>query len=89
MHGAVAQLGERRVRNAKVGSSILLRSTSIQNSTLTGWDFFWAEGPVLAGVVSTMNISLPDALKSFAVKQVDQGSYGTSGEYVREVIRPI
>ncbi len=27
--GAVAQLGERRVRNAKVGSSILLRSTNI------------------------------------------------------------
>jgi hypothetical protein len=28
-HGAVAQLGERRVRNAKVGSSSLLRSTKI------------------------------------------------------------
>ena len=28
--GAVAQLGERRVRNAKVGSSILLRSTIIK-----------------------------------------------------------
>jgi len=28
-HGAVAQLGERRVRNAKVGSSILLGSTNI------------------------------------------------------------
>ena len=27
IEGAVAQLGERRVRNAKVGSSILLRST--------------------------------------------------------------
>ena len=27
--GAVAQLGERRVRNAKVGSSILLGSTKI------------------------------------------------------------
>jgi hypothetical protein len=27
VNGAVAQLGERRVRNAKVGSSILLRST--------------------------------------------------------------
>ena len=26
-HGAVAQLGERCVRNAEVGSSILLRST--------------------------------------------------------------
>jgi hypothetical protein len=29
--GAVAQLGERRVRNAKVGSSILLRSTIPHN----------------------------------------------------------
>ena len=29
-YGAVAQLGERRVRNAKVGSSILLRSTTPQ-----------------------------------------------------------
>ncbi len=28
LDGAVAQLGERRVRNAKVGSSILLRSTN-------------------------------------------------------------
>ena len=27
--GAVAQLGERRVRNAKVVSSILIRSTNI------------------------------------------------------------
>ena len=27
-HGVVAQLGERRVRNAKVGSSILLHSTN-------------------------------------------------------------
>ena len=31
-HGAVAQLGERRVRNAKVGSSILLGSTNINNN---------------------------------------------------------
>ncbi len=29
LHGVVAQLGERRVRNAKVGSSILLHSTKI------------------------------------------------------------
>ena len=27
--GVVAQLGERRVRNAKVGSSILLNSTTV------------------------------------------------------------
>ncbi len=37
--GAVAQLGERRVRNAKVGSSILLRSTTIPRPTSIGWAF--------------------------------------------------
>src|SRR5262245_61829327 len=31
-YGDVAQLGERRVRNAKVGSSILLVSTKIQEA---------------------------------------------------------
>ena len=30
-----------------------------------------------------MNISLPDTLKSFVDEQVNQGSYGTSSEYVR------
>ena len=34
-----------------------------------------------------MNISLPDALKSFVDEQVNQGSYSTSSEYVRELIR--
>lgn len=37
--------------------------------------------------MSTMNISLPDTLKSFVDEQVRQGSYGTSSEYVRELIR--
>lgn len=37
--------------------------------------------------MSTMNISLPDALKSFVDAQVNQGHYGTSSEYVRELIR--
>ena len=37
--------------------------------------------------MSTMNISLPDALKSFVDEQVGQGRYGTSSEYVRELIR--
>ncbi|MBU2737651.1 type II toxin-antitoxin system ParD family antitoxin [Acidithiobacillus sp. ATCC 19703] len=37
--------------------------------------------------MSTMNISLPDTLKSFVDEQVNQGSYGTSSEYVRELIR--
>jgi len=34
-----------------------------------------------------MNISLPDALRSFVDKQVASGGYATSSEYVRELIR--
>ena len=34
-----------------------------------------------------MNISLPDALKSFVDEQVAKRGYGTSSEYVRELIR--
>lgn len=38
-------------------------------------------------VMSTMNISLPDSLRSFVEGKVAQGGYGTSSEYVRELIR--
>ena len=34
-----------------------------------------------------MNISLPETLKTFVDEQVDGGGYGTSSEYVRELIR--
>jgi antitoxin ParD1/3/4 len=37
--------------------------------------------------MSTMNISLPESLKTFVDEQVAGGSYGTSSEYVRELIR--
>ncbi len=37
--------------------------------------------------MSTMNISLPDSLKAFVDEQVTQRGYGTSSEYVRELIR--
>ena len=37
--------------------------------------------------MSTMNISLPDSLKVFVDKQVRERGYGTSSEYVRELIR--
>jgi antitoxin ParD1/3/4 len=39
------------------------------------------------GYMSTMNISLPDLLKSFVDEQVKERGYGTSSEYVRELIR--
>jgi antitoxin ParD1/3/4 len=34
-----------------------------------------------------MNISLPDALRSYVDEQVAGRGYGTSSEYVRELIR--
>ncbi|WP_284616313.1 type II toxin-antitoxin system ParD family antitoxin [Aquabacterium humicola] len=37
--------------------------------------------------MSTMNISLPDSLKAFVDEQVGERGYGTSSEYVRELIR--
>ena len=37
--------------------------------------------------MGTMNISLPDTLKSFVDEQVRARGYGTSSEYVRELIR--
>ena len=41
----------------------------------------------IRALVSTMNISLPDTLKSFVDQQVSTRGYGTSSEYVRELIR--
>jgi antitoxin ParD1/3/4 len=37
--------------------------------------------------MSTMNVSLPQALKSFVDEQVNSRGYGTSSEYVRELMR--
>lgn len=37
--------------------------------------------------MSTMNISLPESLKEFVDQQVHERGYGTSSEYVRELIR--
>jgi len=37
--------------------------------------------------MSTMNVSLPDELRGFVDSQVSQGNYGSTSEYVRELIR--
>ena len=37
--------------------------------------------------MTTMNISLPDSLKEFVDQRVVTAGYGTSSEYVRELIR--
>ena len=41
----------------------------------------------MLGLVTTMNISLPDGLKAFVDERVQSAGYGTSSEYVRELIR--
>ena len=38
-------------------------------------------------MMSTMNISLPEQLKNFVDEHVAMAGYGTSSEYVRELIR--
>ncbi len=37
--------------------------------------------------MSTLHITLPDALESFINEQVAHGGYDTGGEYVRDLIR--
>ena len=37
--------------------------------------------------MNTMNISLPEGLRPFVESQVSARGYGTSSEYVRELIR--
>ena len=37
--------------------------------------------------MSTMNISLPETLRSFVDTQVSDGDYGSSSEYVRDLLR--
>ena len=34
-----------------------------------------------------MNVSLPEEMRAFVDEQVDEGRYGSSSEYVRELIR--
>ena len=38
-------------------------------------------------MATSMNISLPDAMKAFVDEQVQSGGYGTASEYIRELVR--
>lgn len=37
--------------------------------------------------MTTMNVSLPDELKTFVDSQTQRGGYGSTSEFVRELIR--
>lgn len=36
---------------------------------------------------TTMNVSLPETMKSFVEERLDQDGYGTASEYIRDLIR--
>jgi len=38
-------------------------------------------------MMTNMNVSLPDTLKEYVEEQVTAGGYGTTSEYLRELIR--
>ena len=40
-----------------------------------------------SGDMTTMNVSLPDELKNFVDSQIQSGNYGSTSEYVRDLIR--
>ena len=37
--------------------------------------------------MTTLNISLPKAMREFIDEQIVQGNYGTASEYIRELLR--
>jgi antitoxin ParD1/3/4 len=37
--------------------------------------------------MTSLNISLPEALKEYVERQVESGDWGTPSEYIRELIR--
>lgn len=43
--------------------------------------------PGMLAHMATMNVSLPEVLKEFVEEQVSNRGYGTSSEFIRELIR--
>jgi antitoxin ParD1/3/4 len=41
----------------------------------------------MATTTKTMNVSLPEAMKSFVEERLSNDGYGTISEYIRELIR--
>jgi antitoxin ParD1/3/4 len=70
-------------------NKLIFLYNSVFHSKLTGYLLRLANfaKPIIVTPMTTMNISLPDALKSFVDEQVAGRGYGTSSEYVRELIR--
>jgi antitoxin ParD1/3/4 len=51
---------------------------------LGGWQTLASD---IVTTMTTMNVSLPEELKAFVDQQVDTGRYGSTSEFVRDLIR--
>jgi antitoxin ParD1/3/4 len=74
----VAGMADQRISNARAAC----RGTRLATAALPNF-----AKPAISVAMTTMNISLPDALKAFVDQQVNVRGFGTSSEYVRELIR--
>jgi antitoxin ParD1/3/4 len=75
-------LGRRRVGSFRQRAKVTPHPAQIESLALAKFC-----QRIYLGAMSTMNISLPEPLKRFVDSQVEGGSYGTSSEYVRMLIR--
>ena len=57
-----------------------------QSSSLTNFANAGSIG-AMQSTTSTMNIALPETMRSYVAKRVDSGEYGNTSEYVRDLIR--
>ena len=71
-------LQRRTPRGAEVAATVRLTCWQTLSNTL--WYGYH-------GAMSTMNVSLPASLKEYVDEQATSGGYGSSSEYVRELIR--
>jgi antitoxin ParD1/3/4 len=82
--GLLVGPGHRSQRRPAAGGKV---RAGVTRPASTWADFAKICHPDYLLVMSTMNISLPDALKSFVDEHVTKRGYATSSEYVRELIR--
>ncbi len=65
----------------------LVRSRTVENVDSIGYVVLRWIPTNWTATTCEMNVSLPDEMRAFVDEQVDEGRYGSTSEYVRELIR--
>jgi len=87
--------GERHPHRTEPYRGLALSSQGTMPGSPAGWRWHRATtdalsrlaNPAYAARMPTMNISLPESLRAFVEEQISQRRYGTTSEYVRDLIR--